>query len=344
MNKKNRLTLIYILINIAIILIIGILDPELKDIGQLFKRIKLSWIIGGVLSMGLYWLMDGLVLNYTTSIISGKKDFLSSMKVAIIGQYYNAVTPFASGGQPVQIYYMGKYGIPGGSASSILLIKFLIFQVVLSLYCIAAFIFKGASIYYRAPLVFWFSVLGFVINAGSAVGLVALSFNKGFVKKLVFGLLSFAHKIRLVKDLEKTRNTLMGHVEDFHRGFSIVRDNVKALLIMGLMTTIQFVGFFSVTYFVYRSFGLRGESWFNIIFMQSLLYLAVSFVPTPGSSGASEAGFMFFFQLFFPKELIFMCMLLWRLITYYLNIIVGGIVILIDSIHNIVAASSIRNN
>ncbi len=344
MNKKNRLTLIYILINIAIILIIGILDPELKDIGQLFKRIKLSWIIGGVLSMGLYWLMDGLVLNYTTSIISGKKDFLSSMKVAIIGQYYNAVTPFASGGQPVQIYYMGKYGIPGGSASSILLIKFLIFQVVLSLYCIAAFIFKGASIYYRAPLVFWFSVLGFVINAGSAVGLVALSFNKGFVKKLVFGLLSFAHKIRLVKDLEKTRNTLMGHVEDFHRGFSIVRDNVKALLIMGLMTAIQFVGFFSVTYFVYRSFGLRGESWFNIIFMQSLLYLAVSFVPTPGSSGASEAGFMFFFQLFFPKELIFMCMLLWRLITYYLNIIVGGIVILIDSIHNIVAASSIRNN
>lgn len=344
MKRKNRLTLIYILFNIAIILILGILDPELRDIGQLFYQIKFSWIIGGVLSMGLYWLMDGLILNYTTGIISGKKDFFNSMKVAIIGQYYNAVTPFASGGQPVQIYYMGKYGIPGGSASSILLVKFLIFQVVLTLYCIAAFIFKGVSIYFRAPFVFWLSVLGFIINAGSAVGLVALSYNKGIIKKLVFGFLSLAHKLRLIKNLEKAKNMLMDHVEDFHRGFIIVRDNIKAVLIMGIMTAVQFAGFFSVTYFVYRSFGLKGESWFNIIYMQSLLYLAVSFVPTPGSSGASEAGFMFFFQLFFPKELIFMCMLLWRLITYYLSIIVGGIVILIDSIHNMMAASSVRNN
>lgn len=344
MKKKNRLTLIYILINIAIILILGLLDPEIKNIGQLFQSIKLSWIIGGILSMGLYCFMDGLILNYATKVISGIKDFFNSMKVAIIGQYYNAVTPFASGGQPAQIYYMGKYGIPGGSASSILLIKFLIFQVVLSLYCIVAFIFKGLSIYSRAPLVFWLSVLGFVINAGSAVGLVALSFNKGIVKKLVFGLLAFAHKIRLVKDLEKAKNTLLGHVDDFHRGFKIIRNNMKALLIMGVMTAIQFAGFFSVTYFVYRSFGLSDERWVSIIFMQSLLYLAVSFVPTPGSSGASEAGFMFFFQLLFPKELIFMCMLLWRLITYYFNIAVGGLIILVDSIHNIVAASSIRND
>jgi len=342
--KKKRLTLLYILLNIAIILVLGALDPELKDIGQLFYRIKLSWIIGGILAMVLFWFMDALILNYAINVIFGSKRLLDSMKVAMIGQYYNAVTPFASGGQPVQVYYMGKFGIPGGSASSILMIKFLIYQIVLSLYCLAAFIFKGISVYGRAPLVFWFSILGFVINAGSVVLLISMSLNKKAVRKLVFGLLTFAYRIRLVKDLEKVKNKLMSHVEDFHRGFKMLHGNVKAILVMGIMTAIQCGGFFSVTYFIYRSFGLSGEKWINIIFIQAFLYLAVSFVPTPGSSGASEAGFMFFFQLFFPKSLIFMSMLLWRLITYYLGIIVGGVVILVDSIRNLMAAPSVRNN
>jgi len=344
MKKKRSLTLIYILLNIAIIVTLGLLDSELKDIGQLFYNIKPVWLLAALLSMGLFWFMDGLIIYYTSSIIAGTKRFLDSMKVAMIGQYYNAVTPFASGGQPVQIYYMGKYGIPGGAASSILLVKFLIYQVVLSLYCLAAFVYRGISIFNIAPLVFGLAIIGFIINFGSAIALLALAFNKGIVKKIVFNLLNFAHRIRIVKDLEKTKDMLMSHVEDFHRGFKIVRDNIKVILVMGIMTAIQFAGFFSVTYFIYRSFGLKGERWIDIVFVQALLYLAVSFVPTPGSSGASETGFMFFFQFFFPKGLIFMSMLLWRVITYYLGIILGGAIVLVKSIRNLITAPSVRNN
>ena len=63
--------------------------------------------------MVLYWVMDATILNYTISYIHGQKNFWKSFKVAVIGQYYNAITPFASGGgQPAQVYYMAKMGVP----------------------------------------------------------------------------------------------------------------------------------------------------------------------------------------------------------------------------------------
>ena len=114
MRKKKYLTLIYIAINILIIAIIGLLDPHLKDIGWAFYRLKPLWVIFTALCMVLFWIMDALIIKYLLAAICGSIGFKESMIVALVGQYYNAVTPFASGGQPVQIYYMAKFGIPDG--------------------------------------------------------------------------------------------------------------------------------------------------------------------------------------------------------------------------------------
>lgn len=335
--KKKKWTLLYIVLNIFIITLIGILDPEIKDIGKLFHGVRFNWIMAGVASMVLFWIMDGIILNYGVKVICKANSFWDCLKVSLIGQYYNAVTPFASGGQPAQVYYMGKFGVPGGSASSILMVKFLIYQVVLSLYSVAAFIWKGITIYNHNRWIFWFSVLGFVINAGAVFLLLALSFNKGFVEKLVFKTIDILGIIRLIKDPNATKTRLMSHVEDFHRGIKLMQGNAKAMLILCLMTAIQLISFLSITFFIYRSLGLQGERWVNMVAVQSLLYLAVSFVPTPGSMGASETGYIAFFKLFFPGNMIFVSMLIWRTISYYLNILVGVIIILFDGLKQIVS-------
>ncbi len=329
--EKKKWTLIYIAINILIIILIGILDPEIKDIGKIFDSVKLGWVLAAVTLMILFWTMDGIILNYAVKVMHQPRKFWRCFLVSLIGQYYNAVTPFASGGQPAQVYYMGKIGIPGGSASSILMVKFLIYQVVLSLYCVVAFSWRGLTIYSYNSWIFWFSIVGFIVNAGAVILLMALSLNKGFVRALVFNTIDILNRIRLVRDRDKTRNRLLSHIEDFHGGLKLMQGNIRAMLNMGLMTALQLIFFFSITFFIYKALGLNGERWINIIFVQSLLYLAVSFIPTPGSTGASETGFIAFFRLFFPNKLIFVSMLLWRIISYYLNILVGVVILLFDS-------------
>ncbi|NLJ41806.1 MAG: flippase-like domain-containing protein [Clostridiales bacterium] len=335
--KKKKWTLLYIALNIVVITLVGLLDPDLKDLGGIFNNVRPLWVISAVISMFFFWLIDGVILNYSVGVVHKPRSFWPCLRVSIIGHYYNAVTPFASGGQPAQIYYMGKIGVPGGSASSVLMFKFLVYQVILSLFSVAAFVWKGSLIYNQSPWVFWFSVGGFIINAGAVGLLLSLSIKKGFIRALVFKTIDFLKAIRLVKDPDKVKGKLDSHVDDFLIGIKLIKKNTKALVNMGLMTTLQLICYFSVTFFIYRSFGLQNEKWINIIFIQSLLYLALTFVPTPGSTGASETGFIFFFRLFFPSNLIFVSMVLWRIISYYLNILAGLVIILYDSLRQIVS-------
>lgn len=335
--KKKRWRFLYIFLNIIIIAVIGIIDPEIKQMDRLFHNLSTIWVLGGVCSMLLYSLINGMVLNYTTSVIHGSKDFWKCLKISIMGQYYSSITPFAGGGQPAQIYYMRSMGVPGGSASSILIVKFLVYRTVLSIYSVVAFVCKGTSIYKYNVWIFWLAVIGFIINVGTVILLIPLSSNEGFVGKFIFRIIDILYKIRLIKDPQAIKARLKSHVEDFHKGFQLIQGNLKAVFNMGMLTALQLACLFSVTFFIYKAFGLGDEGWISIILVQTFLDLAVSFVPTPGSMGASETGFIAFFRLFFPSNLIFVSMLLWRLISYYFNILAGALIILFDGIRNLVS-------
>lgn len=335
MNKKKYITFAYIALNIIIIAVIGLLDPHLKDIGEAFYRIRLPWIIGGILCMVFFWFMDAVILKYCLTTIFEPTGFKECITVTLIGHYYHSVTPFASGGQPAQIYYLAQFGVPAGYSTSALIIKYLIYQTVLSLYCSVAFAFKSRFILSHTSVVFWISLIGFIINAGAVVLIYSLSVNYTLIRKIVLGILKFFYRIRIVKDLEKIKSRLETVVEDFHRSICMISGNYRAIFSVGAMTIVQLIFYFSITYFIYRAFGLNDSTLWDIIFVQSFLYLAVSYFPTPGAMGASEGGFYIFFQWFFPSNLIFVSMLFWRLISYYMNILVGGSVILVRSIRNL---------
>ena len=57
--------------------------------------------------------------------------------------------------------------------------------------------------------------------------------------------------------------------------------------------------------------------------------------PLPGASVASEGGFYLFFAMFFPGEMMFVAMMLWRLFTYYANIVCGAMFVVFDTVSKI---------
>lgn len=335
MEKRKYAIFFYIAVNIVIITVIGLLDPNLKDIGRAFMALKLQWVLGAAACMLVFWAMDALILRYSLAAVFKPWHFKGCMEVTLIGQYYNAVTPFASGGQPAQVYYMSRFGIPAGYSTSVLIIKYLIYQVVLSAFCAIAFLSKAGLIFSYPVAVVWISMIGFVINAGGVFLIYFLSTNRGFIRKVVLAVLKFFHRVRIIKDLEKWKVRIEGAVEDFHGSLNMFRGNYKGMVVAAILTAIQLVFYFSVTFFIYRAFDLNDGAWADMIFVQSFLYLAVSYFPAPGAMGASEGGFYLFFQRFFPEHLIFVAMVLWRFMTYYLNIIVGGLVILARGIKDL---------
>ena len=65
---------------------------------------------------------------------------------------------------------------------------------------------------------------------------------------------------------------------------------------------------------------------FDFIALQSVLYLAVCFLPIPGSAGVSESGFVTIFRVLFQSALIVPAMLLSRMASFYVILLVSGAV------------------
>ena len=64
------------------------------------------------------------------------------------------------------------------------------------------------------------------------------------------------------------------------------------------------------------------------VVLSGYTFLIGSFVPIPGATGGLEYGFMDFFGVFTKGGLLSSAMLIWRLITYYFGMLLGGITLI----------------
>ena len=75
---------------------------------------------------------------------------------------------------------------------------------------------------------------------------------------------------------------------------------------------------------------MSGESFITLFAIQSLIVCAVSFFPMPGSAGAQEIGYGSFFSPIFGQA-IFPAMILWRILSSYIAIITGAVLVTVDT-------------
>ena len=64
--------------------------------------------------------------------------------------------------------------------------------------------------------------------------------------------------------------------------------------------------------------------YFRAYIMQTILYLVLPYMPTPGASGIAEVGSASLFVAFIPEKLVGLVTFGWRLFTFHLVLLVGG--------------------
>ena len=102
----------------------------------------------------------------------------------------------------------------------------------------------------------------------------------------------------------------------------------KMVILLGyFLSILEKFSEMSVTFFVMMACfnGVTSHSFLEMTAMTVLIYAAVSFIPTPGTAGASEGGFYLVFGSFWP-------MFIWRIITYYTTLALGLYVIIVNGI------------
>ena len=225
----------------------------------------------------------------------------------------------------MQAYYLVKFGVPLGCGITALLSRFIVYQFVLTGYSIftLAVGYKHFGDDLQQKGLMPFVLIGFIINTAVIVALIAIAlFRKGTLK-FANWLISLLTRMHIVKRPIKWRVYFTREVNKFYNNFKYLKKNIPLLLKSVFFTFIQLTLFLSISYVLYRGFGLEGTSLLQIISYQAYVLMISSFIPLPGAMGGAELGYHGFFKDIFGEHYVNTAMMLWRIMTFYLPIIVG---------------------
>ena len=320
--------MIYIGITIVAVIIFGIVNRQFSNVFRVLGTLRPGWLIVSVLVTGAFFVLEGVTIHLLMKSQGLPVGVGSSIKLGIIGFYYSYITPSATGGQPMQAAYLRRKNIPVGTSTAVLIMKFFCFQCAYVLVSLVCFAFMYTKIKATQPELIGFINLGLIVN-----GVSILLFGSLFFRPVLHVICRVARK--LVKSIGPLRRRgWTARVDKFEADFASYTQDFKgkrgSVLVTILLSIPQFILQMSVIYFVFRSFGYNDIFYPEVLAVQSLLQVSVSFLPTPGASGAQEIGFSNFFKGYFAPDDLYAAVMVWRFFTYYLVVIGGAILVVVD--------------
>lgn len=326
--KKTFRNLLVFLILIFLTLWIIFKDQSINEIINTISKVKIQYVLIGIVCMIIYLTLEAVNLGRTLKVLGEKSTFLKNLKYAFIGFFFSSITPAASGGQPMQIYYMHKEKISVANSTIALLINLSSMQIITISFALISLCFNYQ--YLNTALVIFF-IIGISLNA-TALALLLIGI---FSKRLSKWMIDFAFKIMKffkVKNLDQKREKMEDELLKYQSNAKLLKEN-KPLIAKTIITTaIQFIFYYSISYCTYRSFGFSESNILEVISMQSVLFATVSGIPSPGAVGVSEGAFIEIFRNIYPEELIRSATLVSRAINFYLFVLIGGITVIVNDI------------
>lgn len=327
MNKIKKYIFNMLLFVFLIWLTFKILFSK-QDMGDLYRIIESSnklFLFGSICAMFIYCMCEAFNLLRTLKRLDANTTYVKCLKYAFIGVFFSAITPAASGGQPMQVYYMHKDGLDIGHSSLALLINLASFQIVTILMALISLIFYHSYLSIGLRIFF---VIGVGLNMTALVLLLISIISKRLSNCLVNFVIKVMKKLKLRKldhRIEKLKNSL----ENYQVSAKYIRNNIQYILKTIGITIVQMIVYYTIPYYAYRAIGLNGESYIKILGLQSMLYATVSGIPSPGAVGVTEGAFVTLFGAIIPNRLLNGAVLLNRGISFYLMIIISSVVVMV---------------
>ena len=329
---KKALSALFILLSIAAVVCIAFGNPELSNAWDALRGLDAGWLAGLLACWACYAFFDALGTWFCLRKQGYSLGIGTVVSVTLIGFYYSNITPGASGGQPMQVNSLRKFGVPVGNGTTTVTVRLIANQFMVSVLSLVFLLLNRSFVYSQLSGAIWFVRVGWTINF-SVVPLVLLAaFRRNLVRKLASGLIGLLSKLRLVRDRDAAMQKTAEVLDTYHSAIHDLLCSPSQLLIQCLCSTLSLLALTGSIVFVYHAFGLSGTPWYRLLTLSLLLFVSASYTPLPGASGAQEGGFMYYFNNIFTGGTKGLALLIWRFFTYYLFLFVGVATVLFERI------------
>jgi uncharacterized protein (TIRG00374 family) len=302
---------------------------DLSGLKDAIKESNILWLIPAVPLVLFFIAGESIVIWHMLDCygIYVKERFC--FLFSAVGFFFSCVTPSATGGQPMQIYFMKKEDIPVPIATVILLVVTITYKFVLVVVGIGLWLFAGGFLAEYVAEARWVFYLGILLNVGCVILMCVVVFHPSFAKKTLILGAKLLERIHILKHKEERLDKIERSMNHYHEAAEFMSSHWGMIARVFVITVVQRFAMFAVTYFVYRAFSLNSMNFFEVMFLQAVISVSVDMLPLPGGMGISEGLFMVIFKKVFGEALLIPGLILSRGLGYYSELFLSAIFTLV---------------
>lgn len=325
---KSRKKIIFNGVFLAVVFaltIYGVFHGEdLSSMMDAIHRADKRWLIPGIALVAFFIWGESIIIWYMmrSSGIQLKKRtcFLFSS----VGFFFSCITPSASGGQPMQIYYMKKEKISIPVSTVILMIVTITYKLVLVVIGIGIAIFGRGFLHKYLEGILPVFYLGLALNIFCVTFMTILVFHPLLAKAIMVKGMKLLERLHLVKKKDGRLKKLEDSMDTYRDTAAYLKTHPRVIVNIIAITFVQRMAMFAVTWFVYKAFSLSGTGFWTVLFLQAVISVSVDMLPLPGGMGISETLFLTIFTPVFGT-LLLPGMVLSRGLGYYGELLISAL-------------------
>lgn len=327
----------------------GLVSLALSGLGiALVLRITKSQdVVRGILAVGLRtlaissglvaasWVADGCRMAVLARGMGGRVPLVSAFRISMMGAFMAAVTPFDTGGEPLKVYFLHKNGMSVGQSTATVTMaamfhstaRFLLWALIPVIALFTGFNWQPTAIgrvTLAVGLAFYvFYMALFIVATVRPESLVAVADRVCRIRLL--------QRLLTPERMGRISERVRAAAHDFREGVIRIRSDGSAALLALLLSIIYWLLMTAVPVYILRGMG-SGLSALQILSISMTVYLVMAYTPTPGASGGAEIGSVLFFSPFLPAKVLATFVIVWRVVTYYLTLLIGGAFVAVETL------------
>lgn len=323
-GKKAAGNLLFLLVVFGLT-VYGVLRGQ--DPGELLaviRTVKEEWLIPGVIFVIFFIWGESIIIWYMMRSFGIHLKKRICFLFSSVGFFFSCITPSASGGQPMQIYYMKKEKIPIPVSTVILMIVTITYKLVLVVIGLGILLLGRGFVHRYLEGILPVYGLGLALNVFCVGFMSMLVFHPLLAERILLGGMKWLERFRLMRRCEEKRKKLQASMETYRETAAYLRGHGCVIAAVIGITFIQRFALFSVTWTVYRAFGLSGTDVWDVVLLQAVISVAVDMLPLPGGMGISESLFLKIFVPVFGSVTL-PGMILSRGLGYYTQLLISAV-------------------
>lgn len=311
-KRGSKDIIIAILISLSAIIIVSKFTNTTLTY-KVLSSIDIKFVLLALSLHLLTWVFWSLRIQILAFTVGHGISFNLAFKTTLASNFLASLMPSAVGGEPMRIKMLADDGMSYGSATAVVLAERLL-----------------DSLLFLLALTICFFLAGSVTKFGLEVGVIFLSFLALLLISL-WVLIKRPERIeRLVKWSERKTgdSKIIVAIEKqiwlFREAdIKLAKERSKIPAMMAVTLLLWTCEFLIPSVLL---IGLGQDPSFLYSIMAQIIVAIISLAPlTPGSSGVAELSMSYLYSMFVPSYLLGVLVGLWRLITYFTNLLVGAI-------------------